>query len=154
MTCLSCKVKYSFTGADFGNLETVTVNYFPNKAINGPASLGQLFTDNLKDKFARETNLRATGIAGDIEFSGYVSQYRIAGQSPTAGQTNAIVRLTMTVQVVFKNIVEPEKSWEKAFTQSIDYESQQDLSLIEETLINQLNDIIADDIFTAALVDW
>jgi hypothetical protein len=154
LALLSCKVKYSFTGADFSDLESVTVNFIANRAPNGPSNLGQLFTDNLKDKFARETNLKQTELGGDIEFSGYISQYRISGQAPTAGQTDAIVRLTMTVQIDFENFVNPDKSWSKSFSQSIDYTSEQDLSLIEEELIRQLNAILADDIYTAALVDW
>lgn len=150
----ACKVKYSFTGADFSNLESLTVNYFPNRSPNGPSNLGQLFTDNLKDKFARETNLEATPLGGDISFNGYISRYQIQGQAPTAGQTNAIVRLTMTVKVDFVNLVEPEKSWTRDFTQSVDFESQEELSQIEEQLVRELNAILADDIFTAALVDW
>lgn len=150
----ACKVKYSFTGADFSNLETITVDFFPNRSPNGPSNLSQLFTDNLKDKFARETNLETTPIGGDISFKGYISRYQIQGQAPTAGQTNAIVRLTMTVQVEFVNLVEPEKSWSRDFTQAIDFESQEELSQIEEQLVRELNNILADDIYTAALVDW
>ena len=53
---VSCKVEYSFTGTtlDYNVTKTFSIENFFNDSGGGPANMGQLFTEELKDYFQRK----------------------------------------------------------------------------------------------------
>ena len=150
----SCKV-YSFTGASIApDIKSVTIENFSNQSENGNSAVNQNLTDLLKNKFLSETNLNLANSGGDIEFSGAVTGYSIRGQAPTADQTTALNRLTITVKVDYLNNVNEKENWSQTFTRYADYESTQNLADVERQLVNDINTQIAEDIFNKAFVNW
>ena len=54
----SCKITYSFTGANITpDVKTFTVYYFPNRAKLVNPTLAQNFTEKLREKMQRQTSL-------------------------------------------------------------------------------------------------
>lgn len=150
----SCKV-YSFTGASIApDIKTVTVNNFANQSENANMTVGQSLTDLLKNKFLNETNLNLANSGGDVEFSGVITNYSIRGQAPTADQTTALNRLTITVKVDYRNNINEKENWSQIFSRYFDYESTQNLADVEAQLINDINTQLAEDIFNKAFVNW
>lgn len=150
----SCKV-YSFTGASISpDIKSVTVKNFINQSENGNTAVSQNLTDQLKDKFLSETNLKLTNSGGDVEFSGFITGYSIKGQAPTANQTTAINRLTITVKVEYLNHMDEKESWSHTFTRYSDYESTLNLADVERQLVADINKQIAEDVFNKAFVNW
>lgn len=150
----SCKV-YSFTGASIApDIKTVTIENFSNQSENGNSAVNQNLTDLLKNKFLSETNLSLANSGGDVEFSGAVTGYSIRGQAPTADQTTALNRLTITVKVDYLNNKNDKENWSQTFTRYADYESTQNLADVERQLVNDINTQLAEDIFNKAFVNW
>ena len=63
-------------------------------------------------------------------------------------------RLTISVEVTFTNTVDDSKSYKSSFSRYEDYPSTQNLSDVQETLIDQINEMLIQDIFDKAVVNW
>lgn len=146
---------YSFTGASISpDISTLTILLFTNQSPYGSTEVSQDLTDQLKDKFISETNLSLVDSRGDIEFKGTITGYEIRGQAPTANQTTAVNRLTITARVEYINRKNPKENWAQNFTRYTDYEGATSLESVESQLIRAVNTQLAEDIFNKAFVNW
>lgn len=149
-----CKV-YSFTGASISpDIKSVTIQNVINQSENGNTAVSQNLTDQLKDKFLSETNLTLVNSGGDIEFASTITGYSIKGQAPTAQQTTALNRLTITVKVDYLNHLNDKANWSQTFSRYSDYESTLNLADVEGQLMADINKQIAEDIFNKAFANW
>jgi len=152
---LSCKVKYSFTGASIPeNVKTVSVKTFQSYAPLTNANLTQSFTEALKDKFLSQTNLNLVTDNGDLQFDGAITDYNVSSIAIQGNETAALNRLSITVKVKFTNTKDEKSSYETSFTRYADYDSSQNLSAIEDNLIKDINDQLTQDIFNKAVSNW
>lgn len=150
----SCGV-YSFTGASIPpEAKTISVLYFPNKASLVEPTLSPLFTDGLRDKFIRQSNLEMVGRNGDLAIEGEISEYETKPIAIQGDQTAAMNRLSISINVRFVNKFEPDKDFETNFTQFKDYPSTDDLNAIKSQLLEDLIDMLTDDVFNKAVVNW
>lgn len=150
----ACTGGYSFTGGDVGGAKTITIKQFPNYAPLINPTLSQEFTEGLRDIFINRTDLIAESEGGDLIFEGSIQDYRIQYISAQANETSAQNRLTITVNVVFTNQLEPEKSFESKFSRFKDYDSDQSLSEVEASLVSEMVEELAEDIFNKSVVNW
>jgi len=154
LTQASCKMNYSFTGAETGTAQTVSVRYFTNVApLNNP-SLSQVFTEKLKDKFVRQTALKLIDDEGDMMLSGKIIDYNI---SPVAIQQNVTAaqnRLTIAIQVKFVNKTDSKYDFEKTFSNFEDFDATKSLSAVEGDLVNAICDKIVQNVFNDAVINW
>lgn len=154
-TTLACKVDYSFTGADVpAEAETISIDRFPNNAGLGPPNLGQVFTEDLRDLFMRQTSLELVSGRGDLQYEGEIVDYEIDPVAVQGDDQASLNRLTMTVKVRYKNTIEEEKDFEKNFSRFADFEGSESLAEVEEELVEEINDQLTQDIFDASLSDW
>jgi hypothetical protein len=58
------------------------------------------------------------------------------------------------VNVRFTNKLDSKQNFETSFERYVDYESTKNLSQIEQDLIKQINDLLVEDIFNKAVVNW
>ena len=150
-----CTVQYSMGGANIQpDVHTISIKDFPNRAPNGPASLGQNFTNALKDKFQAQTRLTLVNERGDLNFSGGITDYSTRPVSVGGDQTARMTRLTINVHVKYTNDKHPENSFESDFSHYEDFDSSQSLSQVENQLIEEINKKLIDDIFQKAVVNW
>ena len=63
-------------------------------------------------------------------------------------------RLTITIYVKFISITDPDNNFENKFTRYKDYDSEEDISEIEEILIDQVCIELVEDVFNKAVVNW
>lgn len=155
----SCKVGYSFTGASIpAEAETLSIERFPNNSGLGPPTLSQTFTEDLRDRFMRQTDLDLVDRNGDLQYSGAIVGYEI---EPVAVQGNqegneqaSINRLTITVRVRYRNTIEKKKNFERQFSRFADFDASEQLANVEDRLIEEINDQLTQDIFDASLSDW
>ena len=70
--CKTISINYSFGGVsiNYNEIQTVSVDYFPNRAPVVQAQLSQLFTDALIDKIQSNTKLELVPSGGHVSFSG------------------------------------------------------------------------------------
>lgn len=151
----SCKVSYSFTGANLSaDIKTFTVYYFPNRARLINPTLSQSFTEELREKLTRQTSLNELSENGDLEFEGQITGYEFRPMSIQKEDQSAQTRLTITVNVKYTNSKEPEVSFEKSFSAYEDFDSNQSISSVEEELAAQIIEKLTDDIFNATIANW
>ena len=159
----SCGV-YSFTGASIPpGAETVSVQYFPNKAATIQPNLSQVFTEKLKDAFVEQTNLTLTEDEGDLSFSGHISKYQIKPMAIQSNETAGQNRLTIAVNVTFKSAIDTKANFEQTFSRYRDYNSSWNLTdedppgsgnQVEDMLIEEITKELVEDIFNKAFVNW
>jgi hypothetical protein len=151
----SCKMSISLTGGTIdARAKTVAITNFPNNASLVNPNLSQSFTTALKDKIQGQTPLTIVSRNGDYTLEGEITGYSV---SPVAIQGNdaaAMNRLTITVRVRFVNSFDETQNFDQTFSRYADYSSLQNLSSVESSLINSINDALTDDIFNKAFVNW
>jgi hypothetical protein len=60
----------------------------------------------------------------------------------------------MIVKVKFTNQLEEEQSFETSFSSFQDFETEKDLSSVEEDLLNSINNQLVQDIFNKSVTNW
>lgn len=154
MSVASCGI-YSFTGASIPpEAKSVSIQYFPNQASLVEPTLSPIFTDVLRDKFTSQTNLEMVERNGDLAMEGMIVDYKTTPVAIQGDQTSALNRLTITIEVRFTNRYEPDKDFDTKFTQFIDYSSTADYNSVKSDLIDELSEMLADDIFNKAVINW
>ncbi|MBN1949819.1 MAG: LptE family protein [Bacteroidales bacterium] len=150
-------VSYDLTGGvniDYSKIQTVSVQYFSNRASRIEPSLSQNFTDALKDYLESNTKLRVVNSIGDVDFSGEITDYRIEAAAIAAGDVAAKTRFTITLRVKYTSSVEPDKSFDTSFSRYREFDSTTDFSSVEASLTEEIIDEIIEQIFNKAFVNW
>jgi hypothetical protein len=149
----SCGV-YSFTGA---SIEGKNINFhtLENRARNVMPSLSATMTDKIRNRILTQTGLApVTTETADYDLSGFISNYEVSVTSAQNTQTASLNRLTITIQVDFKNRKNPKTSFTQSFTRFADFSATQALQSVENRLIDEIGTLLADDIFNKAFVNW
>lgn len=150
-----CKISYSFTGASIApSVKTFSVYYFPNRAKLVNPNLSQQFTDGLQEKLIKQTSLNQISENGDLEFNGQITEYDVKPMNIVKGDLAAQNRLTISVKVKFTNNKDHEQDWEKSFTAYEDFDSNNSLSTVEDSLVPEIIKKLTDDIFNASVANW
>lgn len=150
----SCGI-YSFSGASIpAEAKTVSVQYFPNNAQLVNPLLSNALTNALNDIFVNQTTLQSVAQNGDLALEGEITGYSTSPIAITGNQTAAMNRLTVTVNVRFTNRYDESKNFEQNFSQYQDYPSGQDLSSVQDVLIDEIVNNLCEDIFNKAVVNW
>ena len=108
----------------------------------------------LRDAVMNQTSLDMVEAGGDLAFEGEIVDYKTTPIAITAGQTAALNRLTITVNVRFVNTFDETKNFESRFTHYEDYPSDQDLNSVQESLTGTIIEALVEDVFNKALVNW
>jgi hypothetical protein len=116
--------------------------------------LSQFITDALIDKCRAETNLRFINDIGDVNFEGEITDYNTRPLTVGADARAATNRFSITVRVKFTNAIQPDLSYEQTFSRYADYPSGQELSQVESALSSEIVEMIVEDIFNQAFVNW
>jgi Lipopolysaccharide-assembly len=150
-----CKVTYSFSGASISPLaKTFSIQYFQNRAPIVQPGLSQVITDALIDKCKGQTSLKYTNSIGDVNFEGEISDYNTKPLTVGADALAATNRFTISVKVKFTNSIDPNLNFDQTFSRYEDYNSNLDLSAVEADLSSKIVDMLVEDIFNQAFVNW
>lgn len=134
--------------------KTISVQFFSNNTTLGSPSISQKFTEKLRDMVSTQTNLALMKQNGDLEFEGSITDYNIAPVAIQSTDQAALNRLSMTVNVKFKNKFDATKNFEQAFTRFADYKTSYSLSAEEDNLLLEINRQLTEDIFNKAFNNW
>jgi len=150
----SCGV-YSFTGASVpAEAKTISVLYFPNKATMVQPMLSKSITEALQDKFRSESSLSITQRNGDLAVEGEITGYDTQPIAIQGNQTAALNRLTITVNVRFRNRFDEKANFESSFSRYRDYSSSKSLSSAEQELLPAMIEELIQDIYNKCVVNW
>src|SRR5690606_31741620 len=151
-----CGVKYGFTGGSIPqNMKTVHVAYFENIAPMVYQTLGQNFTEGLKERIRKQSRLSQVNGEADAMFEGDITGYDIA---PAAVEANtdraALNRLTITVKVKYTNRLDDtgESNFEESFSQFREFSGL--IQSQEENLTREIINLLTEDIYNRAFANW
>lgn len=151
----ACTISITMSGASIPeNLSTFSVQYINNRAPLINPDLSQKLTDGLKDRIQKESRLVLVNEGGDIEFSGNITSYSTQPMALKADAVSVETRLSTTVKIRCRNFKDPKKDWEQTFTAYQDYDSENNLSDVEEELVTLIVDELTENIFNKAFSDW
>lgn len=150
----ACSGGYSFTGGDVGDAQTISVRNFPNYADMVNPNLSIEFTESLRQNFLNQTRLRLVQDGGDLDFEGSIVGYTITPMAAQAGEVSAQSKLTVTVNVIFTNHKDPDKSFEQRFSRFRDFNSDIPFTNVEEQLIREIVQELSEDILNRSIVNW
>jgi hypothetical protein len=150
-----CKIQYTFTGASISaDVKTASIQYFQNRANLVQPGLSQYITDALIDKCKSQTSLGIVNGLGDVNFEGEITDYNTIPLTIAADAQAATNRFTISVKVKFTNSKQPEFSYDQVFSRYEDYDSNLDLSAVEKDLSDKIVELLIEDIFNKAFVNW
>ena len=154
-----CSISYQFSGTsiDYTQVRSISIKDFPNMAplVYGP--LAQRFTDELKDKFVRQTKLQMLRENGTLDLEGEITCYELTPQAVREDANRALAaltRLTVTVRVRYTNRVNPDKDFEQSFSSYKEFENSRTIDQVQEQLCREIIDDLVNQIYNATVADW
>jgi len=151
----NCRGGYSFTGASLSpEVKTVYVAYIENTAPLIMPALSNLLTEQLTDKFTRQTKLIFTEIDADLQMEGEVTNYDVTSMAVQAGEYAAQNRLTITVKIRFTNAKDEKQNYDKSFSAYADFPSERSLDSVQNALVEEIVQQLVENIFNASVANW
>lgn len=152
---LACVPSYSFTGTsiNYDLTKTIQLDNIANRAPYGWAPMEAMFNNKLQDMFANQTRLKIVKRGGDLHIAGEITGYDQYNKSVSADGYSAQVQLKMTVNIRFEN-KKTSQRWEKQFSATTQYDSNRQLSSVQEELVTEMVKDLTDQIFNATVADW
>jgi len=148
-----CKV-YSFSGATIEG-KNIFIHQLENKARNVVPSLSSTLSDKIRQRILSQTGLApVTTDDADYELSGAITTYEVTVTGATSVQVASKNRLTIAVMITFKNRLNEKANFSQTFTRFSDFNASQILQNVENALIDDIGNQLADDIFNKAFVNW
>lgn len=145
---------YSFTGANIEG-KNINVHVLENHSPNVVPSLTSTMTEKIRSRILSQTGLAPVNSDNaDYDLSGAITGYTVTISGAANTQTVAKNRLTISVEITFKNRLNDKASFKQTFTRFSDFDANQTLQNVENALIDDIGNQLADDIFNKAFVNW
>ncbi len=161
MRCLlyiSCFLQvscYSFKGITIPpEIKSYYVEDFTNNTLNAPPEIDQLFSEALRKIIREQSRLTYTETDPDITFSGSIVGFRVVAVAPVEGNTTALNRLEVSVQINYRNIRDSEEDWDKRYSDFEDFSTDVDLSSVQDELVADIVADIAERVFNDSFTNW
>ncbi len=152
---VGCTISYKFTSSsiNYDLIKTIQIDNIANRAPYGWAPMEAMMNNELQDRFANQTRLKLVKRNGDMHIAGEITAYDQFNKAISADGFSSQVQLKMTVNIRFEN-KKTNVSWEKQFTATTQYNSTQQLSAVQEGLVDEMVTDLTDQIFNATVADW
>lgn len=153
----ACSISYKFNGSsiDYSKIKTISFENFPNRSdafVWGP--MESMFNTALQDIYIQQTRLKQVNRSGDLQLSGEISRYEAVNQGISSDGRSNMVDLRMTVKVKFVNNANHAEDFEQSFSANRPYESNQQLTAVQDELVTQMIKEIVEQIFNATVANW
>ena len=153
----SCSISYKFNGSsiDYTKTKTISFENFPNRSVGfvfGP--MESMFNTALQDIYMQQTRLKQVNRGGDLQLSGEITNYDAINKGIGSDGYSNMAELRMTVKVRFVNSVNHSEDFEKSFSANREYDSSQQLTSVQDELVNQMIKEIVEQIFNATVANW
>lgn len=145
---------YSFTGASIDG-KTINVHPFENRAYNVVPTLATALNEKIRNRIISQTGLApVNNDEADYDIQGVISGYNVMPSGAANSSSVATNRLTITIEITFKNRKDDKQSFKQSFSRFSDFDGNQQLQSVEGGLIDDIGSQLAEDIFNKAFVNW
>lgn len=158
----SCTV-YNFKGNTLHeDVKTIQIKDFINNAPLMNPTLAQQFTIDINNRFLQRTTLKGTTQEPHLLIEGEITDYSISPttiSSPIGTATGGTIqaaqnKLTITVRIHYENSIEPEKGFDRTYSDESVFSSDLDINAIEASQVKVVNERIINKIFNDIIADW
>jgi hypothetical protein len=139
---------------DYTVYHTISVSDFPIRAALVYPPLQQTFENELLDYIERNTRLKMTDGASDLQIEGEITGYALTPQAVTENAYASQTRLTITVRVKFIDNKDDNKSLDQTFSAYRDFDSSELLTDVQDELCQTISKELVELIFNATLGNW
>ncbi|MFZ4543311.1 MAG: LPS assembly lipoprotein LptE [Saprospiraceae bacterium] len=155
LTCVLFGACYTFKGFSIDpNTTSFYVSNLESRAPLANPGLAQEFTEKLKAQLRNETRLSINQETPDLEFSGYISDYRVSAEAPNAQQGSALNRLTMIVHIDFKDNKTEKNNYSQDFQFYYNFSSTETLASVQDDLNRKISSQIINEIILKTFNNW
>ncbi len=146
---------YSFTGASVPNyLKTIWIPPALDRSGSAEPNLSDIFTNKLTQKFIDDNTLRVANKSNaDASLDCVITSLTDAPVVVAAGENVTSRRITISVQVTYRDLVKKKTVYEKSFSNYGDYLSGGSITL-RRNAIEKAIDNITDDILLETVSGW
>ncbi|MDR2119667.1 MAG: LPS assembly lipoprotein LptE [Tannerella sp.] len=152
----ACSISYKFNGAsiDYTTVKSISIKDFPNMSPLVYAPLADKFTDQLRDKYVRQTRLQLLRENGTLDLEGEITGYDFASQAVKDGMYASMTRLTITVRVRYSNSVNPDEDFEQSFSAYREFSNENQIQQVQDQLSEEIIKEIVEQIYNATVANW
>jgi hypothetical protein len=146
---------YSFTGASVPqHLKTIAIPIAEDRSGSGEPGLKELLTDQLVQKFINDNTLQVTDkVNADALLECVILPLSDAPVIVAAGENVEARRITINVQVTYKDLVKRKTIFDKKFSNYGDYPSGGSISQRRDAIQSAV-DKITEDILLDTVSGW
>lgn len=136
--------------------KTFSLETLINNAPNAPNNLAVNLSEAIKDGIQNNTRLLINPQAGkgEIIIDGSINNYTIMPIALQEGDNANKNRLTVSVQVNISILKPKEDEMKLSSTRFVDYDATTDLATVENTLLEEVNKQIVQDVINKLLSNW
>lgn len=153
---------YSFTGSSLSpETKTIQIKDFPNNSALMNPNLAQQFSTDIQNRFLQRTTLKGSTETPDILIEGEITDYTISPttisstvNAPGGNIQAAQNKLTITVKVHYENKIEPDKGFDRTYSDEAVFSSDLDINAIEATQVKVVNERIINKVFNDIVANW
>lgn len=162
-SCWPTSVSFKDKGSMDPRWKNFMVKTLENSAPNASLSYPALLTESIKDGIQNNTRLKLTSNAdsSQINIEGAITNFTISPIAMQLGDVAAKNRLTISTNyTIFINVPpkenEPitENKMTLTSTRFADYDSNQDFTVVESQLLEEINKQIVQDVINKLLSNW
>ncbi|MCS7161836.1 MAG: LPS assembly lipoprotein LptE [Bacteroidia bacterium] len=135
-------------------MRTITILPLTNEAPLVVPTLTQTLAEALRQKFITQSPLVLVTAQGDLILQGRIVEFKLAPIAIQGTQQAAQNRLSLVLHVRCTSLRYPEISWEQSFMNFADFPAGQALAQVQEVLLADLCDRIAQDVVNKTLSLW
>lgn len=146
---------YSFKGFSIPpEIERYRIGLVDISANNIPSELSIVFSETLKDKIQKESRLKLDENNFELEINADITSFLVSSVAPEEGSTTALNRLEIVLSFNYNNIITPDDSWTKTYSDFEDFPAEQSIGDVQDQLVEIIFDDMIDRIFNDAFTSW
>ena len=147
---------YSFTGASVPSyLKSISIPIFSDRSGSGEFDLSDKLTKQVVQRFIEDNTLSVSDrLNSDALLEGTVVSFNDSPSVVSGGENVTTRRITLTVKVVYKDLVKKKTVFERNFSNYGDYASTSDITSARKTAIDAAIEKISEDILLGVVSNW
>jgi hypothetical protein len=146
---------YSFKGLSIDpSTTTFFIKNFENRAAAAQPALAQSLTERMKSRVRSETRLRINQETPDVEFTGFIADYKVSADAPNATQGSALNRLTIVLHIDYKDNKVEKNNYSQDFQDFEIFPAAKSLTDVQEELDKKITERIFNQIITKTFNNW
>ncbi len=155
-SCWPYSVSLRDTGSMPPEWKTFTVKTIESNAANAPLSYAPNLSESIKDGIQNNTRLllNTKPGKGEVNIEGVITNYTVVPVALQQGDNAAKNRLSITAQFSIFITAPKEQTMKLTATRFVDYDSNTDLASSENSLLEQINEQIVQDVINKLLANW